>query len=282
MKREAPVRRGPIRNRAVATPAASLRTSNGRFTVGAVVDESVKTAMRAVEAVNETARGAVERGVDTAYMVIEEYMLRGRQAAGRNHQRRNGRHDMNDDRQNGGGFGGSGIGVGPWGAITPLLAPWMQMMRMWTDSMTAFFPGGSGVATDWMNQFIPGAAAWSGARPAVSVYVTSPSPVEVSATLDAGAEYAMLSVEPLAHSSGKGPSITDITAECTPSRIRLIVDVPSGQPIGCYSGSLIDNSGAKRGTVQLEVYARRGKAAPATARKSKRKTARKRSATTRK
>ena len=285
MKREAPARRGPIRNRALNIPAESPGVSRGGYTVGAMVDESVRTAMRAVEAADATVRGAVERGVDTAYMVIEEYMLRGRQAAGRNHQRRNGGKDMNDDRQNGGGFGGNGFGAGPWSAINPLMAPWMQMMRMWTDSMAALMPGGTGAAaTDWMNQFIPGAAAWSAARPAVAVHVTSENPVEVSASVDAGAEYATLSVAALQHSSGNGTSITGITAECTPSRIRLVVDVPKGQATGHYSGHIIDSSGANRGLVQLEVHPRRGGDAPAAAskgtRKGTRKAARKRTRAT--
>ena len=37
----------------------------------------------------------MERGVDTAYMVIEEYMLRGRQAAGPE-PRTDGRNDMSE------------------------------------------------------------------------------------------------------------------------------------------------------------------------------------------
>lgn len=277
VKRDAPVRGGPIRNRAI--PADAPRTAGSAYTMGAVVDETVKTAMRAVEAADATVRGAVERGVDTAYMVIEEYMLRGRQAAGRNHQRRNGGHEMTEDRQNSGGYGGGA--AGPWGAINPLMAPWLQMMRMWTDNMAAFIPGANG-ATDWMSQFMPGAAAWGAARPTVSMHVTSPGPVEISASVDAGAEYAMLSVEPLVHSGGRKDSLSGISAECTPGRIRLIVNVPAGQATGHYTGSIVDSSGTKRGVVQLDVHAKREAAKTAPARKRTRKTVRKRAAATRK
>ena len=278
VKREAPVRRGPIRNRAI--PVDAPHTAGGAYTMGAVVDESVKTAMRAVEAADATVRGAVERGVDTAYMVIEEYMLRGRQAAGRNHQRRNGGREMNEDRQSGGGYGGGA--AGPWNTINPFMAPWMQMMRMWTDNMAAFIPGANG-ASDWMSQFIPGAAAWGAARPTVSVHVASPRPVEVSANVDAGADYAVLSVEPLVHTGGRGDVLTGITAECTPGRIRLVVNVSAGQATGHYTGSLVDSNGNKRGTVQVDVLAARDASRPAGARKAARKKAtRKRAAATRK
>jgi hypothetical protein len=253
LKRDAPARSGPIRNKAVATPAASSRTGDSGLTVGAIVDESVKNAMRAVEAADATVRGAVERGVDTAYTVIEEYMLRGRQAAGRNHERRNGRHEMNDERHGGSNASNGGFGAGPWGAMNPM-AVWMQMMRAWTDSMSSMIPGANGLASDWMSQFMPGAAMWGGssARASISVQVSSQYPVEVKADLDSGAEYSMLTAEPLKMRSDEDATLA-VTLKCTPGLVRIGVTVPNGQAGGRYTGAVNDASGAKRGEITVDI-----------------------------
>jgi hypothetical protein len=268
LKREAPARRAPIRNKAVPAHDAAL-------SVGGIVDESVKTAMRAVEAGNATVRGAVERGVDTAYMVIEEYMLRGRQAAGRNHERRNGRHEMNDERQSGNGPSNGAYAGGPWAAMNPMMAPMMQMMRMWTDTMSSFMPGANGIATDWMNQFMPGAAMWGGtasARACVAVQVSSPYPVEVKADFDSGAEYSMLTAEPLKLVGAAEGSLA-VTLKCSPGLVKIGVSVPAGQVGGRYSGAVNDASGVKRGEIVVDIEAAVAKTRPATKRGRKRSSA---------
>jgi hypothetical protein len=233
------------------------------FTVGGIVDESVKNAMRAVEAADATVRGAVERGVDTAYMVIEEYMLRGRQAAGRNHERRNGRHEMNDERQGASGYQNNGFG-GPWGVMNPMMAPWMQMMRMWTENMSSLMPGANGIAADFMSQFMPGAAMWGGAaaRSSISVQVSSPYPVEVKADFDAGSEYSMLTADPLKISGGEDATLT-ATLKCSPGLVRISLTVPSGQAGGRYTGAVHDAAGVKRGEITVEVTSSAAKARPA-------------------
>ena len=235
---------------------------NERLSVGGIVDESVKTAMRAVEAADATVRGAVERGVDTAYMVIEEYMLRGRQAAGRNHERRNGRHEMNDERQ-GGSNSSNGAFGGPWAAMNPMIAPMMQMMRMWTESMSSLMPGANGIASEWMNQFMPGAAMWGGMAPArasVATHVSSPYPVEVKADLDSGAEYSMLTAEPLKLAGGDASLA--VTLKCSPSLVKIGVTVSAGQAGGRYCGAVKDASGVKRGEITVDVDAPAAKARP--------------------
>lgn len=246
------------------------------FTVGGIVDESVKSAMRAVEAADATVRGAVERGVDTAYMVIEEYMLRGRQAAGRNHERRNGRHEMNEERQGASNTSNGGFG-GAWGAMNPMMAPWMQMMRMWTESMSSFMPGANGMGADLMGQFMPGSAMWMGAaaaRASISVQVTSPYPVEVKADFDTGAEYSMLTAEPL-KVTGHGDATLVVALRCAPGLVRVGVTVPSGQAAGRYIGAVTDANGLRKGeiTVDVESPAARTKAAPPVTKRRKRSTA---------
>jgi hypothetical protein len=276
LKRHAPKRYGPIRNKVMtAAPTASdpSRTSGPGYTVGAIVDESVKTAMRAVEAADATMRGAVERGVDTAYTVIEEYMLRGRQAAGRNHGSRNGRNDMNDERQNGGvstGYQSGGYGGGPWNAFNPMMAPWMQLMRMWADNVAAFMP--PGMPMDWMNQFIPGGSAWGvpSARVSVSLGVASQRPVEVKADIDAGAEYSKLTAEPLIAGDGKGTPL-HAYLECTPGHISVRLTIPPTQPAGRYGGAVHDVAGIKRGQITIDIESSSAAASPAKASQRARK-----------
>ncbi|MEO8333499.1 MAG: hypothetical protein ABI664_00905 [bacterium] len=277
MKRDAPARSGPIRNKAVPAPMASPSGSAAGFTVGGIVDESVKSAMRAVEAADATVRGAVERGVDTAYMVIEEYMLRGRQAAGRNHERRNGRSEMNDERQGGNSYSNGAYGGGPWGATNPMMAPWMQMMRLWTESMSSLMPGPNpmATATDFMTQFMPGGAMWGGAsaaRASVSVQVSSPYPVEVKADIDAGAEYSMLTAEPLTL-TGDADVTLAVTLKCSPGLVRIGVTVPSGQAAGRYTGAVTDANGLRKGEISVDVEAPAARTQPPATKRRKRSTA---------
>ncbi|MEP6733536.1 MAG: hypothetical protein ABJE10_23020 [bacterium] len=278
VKREVPARRGPIRNKAVPMPADVPRTSASGLTVGAIVDEGVKTAMRAVEAADATVRGAVERGVDTAYMVIEEYMLRGRQAAGRNHERRNGRTEMNEG-QNGGGSGnnysGNGFGGGAWGPMNPMMAPWMQLMRMWSENMSALIPGGGGIATDWMTQMMsanPFMAPAPASRTTVSVHVASPAPVAVKADIDPGAMWSKLTAEPLTRHDNKSAPLT-VALVCKPGDVRVELSVAAGQPTGHYVGAVHDASGVKRGEIIVDVETTRATTSRAkTAAKRSRKT----------
>src|SRR5262249_16748198 len=125
--RDEPERTGPNRNNGSATrgPASAM---------GAVFDEGMATAVRMAESAGATMQDAVERGVDTAYTVIEDYMRRGQQAAGRYRDRTQGERAMNGDNYSN--------GYGPMGAM---MEPWMQAMRMWTQTMSAFVPGAAGM-----------------------------------------------------------------------------------------------------------------------------------------
>lgn len=224
MKRDEPERNGPIRNKPIATQL-------------------------------------LERGVETAYMVVEEYMLRGRQAAGRRHAGSNGhtshtgqeRPNMSNDRQDSGYGNGYANTAGP---IPAMMMPLMQMMRMWTDGMSQIVPGGS-MATEWMNQFMPGAASWAGTPSttrAISVHISSRSPAEVTVDLDPGAEYAKLSVDPLVVTGdNEAPHLAAIRFECETGHIRVRVTVPNDQPPGSYFGHIHDATGARRGELRVVI-----------------------------
>lgn len=245
IKRDVPPRAAPVRNRATGARGSAARAADDGFTVGTVVDEGLRTAFRAVQANDATIRGAVERGVDTAYTVIEEYMLRGRQAAGRHHERKNGSSDMGDDRnyrRNGWTNGGD---------YPPLLEPWMQIMRIWTDSMSAFMPGAAG----FPNPFAPRSAP-SGAKATVSVQVASRQPAEVVVDIDPGYERATLTAEPLLHiERALGARIIDFTVECRDGHVRVHLSAADNQPGGLYEADLRDADGVRRGTVRVDIQA---------------------------
>jgi hypothetical protein len=245
IKRDVPPRAAPVRNRATGARGGGTRAADDGFTVGTVVDEGIRTAFRTVQANDATIRGAVERGVDTAYTVIEEYMLRGRQAAGRHHERKNGSSDMGDDRnyrRNGWTSGGD---------YPPLLEPWMQMMRMWTDSMAAFMPGPAG----FPNPFAPRGSS-SGAKATVSVQVASRQPAEVVVDIDPGYERATLTAEPLLHvERALGARIVDFTVECRDGHVRVHLSAADNQPGGTYEADLRGTDGVRRGTVRVDIQA---------------------------
>ena len=205
----------------------------------------------------------LERGVETAYMVVEEYMRRGRQVAGRRSSSStsstssnsangdgHGRPDMSNDKP-GNGYSNSN----QWGQLPPMMMPFMQMMRMWTDGMSQLVPGG-GMAADWMNQFMPAGAAWSGtptATRALSVRVASKHAAEVTVDLEPGAEFAKLTADPLTPKSGDAPALAAVRFECETGHVRVRVTVPDDQPGGTYSGHIHDATGARRGELRVEI-----------------------------
>lgn len=244
LKREAPPRSAPIRN-SVTGALRDSTSSSIPLALSDAVDQSLKAAERLTATADATMKGAVERGVDTAYMVIEEYMRRGQEAASRFRQRNGGgRSDMNDDQQR---FGPFGNASGPMG---PIIAPWVQAMRMWTDAMATFAAGG-GPTVELMNRFLAGFAV---ARPKISVEVSSEYPTEVIVALDPGAELTKLTAEPLVHAEDKNaPPLAATVIDCASDIVRIRLTVPNDQPAGQYRGAIKDPAGIKRGELVAQV-----------------------------
>ncbi len=247
MRRDAPEREGPVRQRNFAGVVPPMQDMAHR--VEHIVTDGMKTAQRVVEAATEPLMGAVERGVHTAYVVIDEYIARGRDAAQRYQSPSVGNPYMSDNRQ----------GANPWGMwgsmapmMGPMMAPWMQMAKMWTDSMSAFVPGGAAA----MNQFMAGMGGapmrTNSARH--SVQVSSRLPATVSVSLDPDAEFMLLKVEPLAEAKGTtGPSLTDVTLESVNGHLTVRVTVPDTQPAGTYAGPVLDGGGNRRGEITVQL-----------------------------
>ena len=220
--------------------------------IDATVGEGLRTVERLAAASDAAVQGAVECGVRTAYTVIDEYMRRGREAAGRHGERPNWRGDMKDDRQNFGNWSTM------WGPMGPLMAPWMQVMQAWTTAMSAFVPGaaaqnpwnpyaGGGV---WGSSPSPTAAT----SPKVSVQVSSKCPTEVIPSMPPGADSMTLAADALEIDDGSGaPSLVGVAITCTPGHVRVSVTVPNDQPAGRYSGAIKDAAGMQVGDLTVDV-----------------------------
>ena len=250
-KRVPPERSGPVRNPVVSKPPdpTNARSTPGvGAAFGATVDEGLRTAERLAEFSSAAVRGAVECGVQTAYTVIDEYMRRGHEAAGRNRERSNGRGEMNDDRQNFGNWSAA------WGPMSPLMAQWTSAMRMWAEAWSTFVPG---VASQQPWNF--GAMGFAppsttAATPKVSVQVSSQYPTEVTASVYPGADAMTLAAEPLQMPDGSGaPSLVGVAITCSPGCVRVSVTVPSDQPAGCYVGAINDAGGKKCGDLRVVI-----------------------------
>lgn len=244
VKREPPERSGPIRQVGMGSSSASPAGAADPITPSSVVDQGLKTARLMARVADATVKGAVERGVETAYTVVDEYMTRGRNAAGR---RTDGRNGMSQDPQ----FST------PWGSSSDLLAPWWQMMRIWAEGMAAFMPGGPGPATAWLNAFVPGGAAWAGSTyqpPRVEVRVSSKSTAVVAVSLHPGADSLQLTTEPLAPAgNARKSSPLGLTFESFPGLVRVNVTVPDDQPADTYTFTIRDKDHYQRGELRVEV-----------------------------
>ena len=120
LRRVPPERTGPIRN-PVARTCHELMTSGIRHrdwrTVDATLGEGLRTAQRLAAVSDAAVQGAVECGVRTAYTVIDEYMRRGREAAGRIGNSPDWRNDMSDNRSATQSVHGLGSDVAVHGAV---------------------------------------------------------------------------------------------------------------------------------------------------------------------
>ena len=160
VKREPPLRGGPVRNVTMAfrSPDPAAPESGAASSAPPPV---------------EGPRGVVEQAVATAYRVFEEYMQRGRQAAHRQHQ----------TEETG----------GPMRQQDPAamaMQYWTNMAQTWFGAMAPFMawgmPGMPGAGRTW-DQGGPMAGAppatTVGHRLALAVEVTSPHPTEVRVSL---------------------------------------------------------------------------------------------------
>lgn len=247
--RPPPQRTAPIRNKF----ASSARVDDQRvddqgraaFSASVVGNRAARKAKSTVKSADEKMRRTVERGVDTAYMVIEEYMRHGRQAAGRQQQRS--ATEGGEAKLNGQHSGSIAAG---WKALAPLAAPLMQVLRQLTTGTAA---SSAGIAADWINQFVSGQASQT-SQPAIAIQVSAQAQTEVTVQLLPGADAHNLSAEPLVHTDRQdAPPLVSLGLESKAGRVRVRLTVPNDQPAGTYAGALYDETGTKRGELRVEI-----------------------------
>jgi len=243
--RNQPKRAGPIRNFAGAPP----RPNDG-VGLATAVGTGFEAGQTALSVTGDVARGVVDAGVQTAYMVYEEYINRGREAAQRYRARRG---DMCQSDWN---QPGQDPWAQAWGPMAPMVAPWTQMMRLWAQSMSMWVPGAGEMASQWMS---PGAWTGNGSShpPRVTVSVTSDDPTEVTAELKPGSAGLRLSAEALKRdtATSDAPTIAGVTVDCLAieNRVRVAVVVPKDQPEGSYRGAVRDQFGNEQGHVVVRI-----------------------------
>jgi hypothetical protein len=201
------------------------------------------------------AKGYVEQGVEMAYRVIEEFMARGRRAAGAAGPAWTRTEPMqNNNPQNMAGM---------------MMAYWMDMSRMWLGMMGPFMAQGfrpGGPAAGPYGQYTTGgqpavAAPAEAGRARAVVELHTEQPAEVTVELQRPAAVGRLQVTPLTGTLGESPAIAgaDVTGQEDGS-VRLRVKVPAGQPRGFYRGSIVAADGTPLGTVDVRVLGRAGDA----------------------
>jgi hypothetical protein len=151
LKRPTPQRQAPLRRPPLGLPASMGATLNGALgaaidtsqTISAGLGAAVRQGLDSGQAMSEAAgagvQGFVERGVNTAYQVIEEYMQRGQEAAQRLSPAGPGpaRPGLAADAAN----AWAQNLAGPLGqTASSLAAPWMQLVRAWVDGVGTLAP----------------------------------------------------------------------------------------------------------------------------------------------
>jgi hypothetical protein len=224
LQREPPRRTGPNRRAAKEPPQADpVRTVNG-------LEHGIKAAGLLARAADAAARGVVEQGVDTAYAVIDEYMTRGRNAAGR--------------------YGMSRPHTGQSGQWS-YPSPGMQLMRMWADWVSCFVPAGP--MNMWGNVF----AADPCARPGtvkVEVEVASLKPAKVVVDLHSGADGLQLKAYPVGNPTEKAlADLLDLEFSTCPGRVTVRVAVPDDHSTGSYAFVVRDTDQRDQGDLRVHI-----------------------------
>lgn len=260
LRRPALDRQGPVRNSVMrgATPAGSRQ------------DNGVQPGGRSHRPAPGTLQGAVEKTVAAAYALSDQLMHRGYSAAS-HYSRPFGGPNMSDPHHRGprdgwsspfspppGGRPGSEGGSGPWDARGPMgvwMEPWLQMMRLWTDSLYAMSGSTNPMAT-W------GSGAGRSTSPGTSVQVQSIRPTRVTMDLAPGADLEELVVGPL-HLSGDAEATTlhGVTLSSRPGQYTVELDVSDDQAPGVYVATVENRWRRPLGELRVEITGEASKAA---------------------
>jgi hypothetical protein len=241
----------------------------------------VEAAREATDASSSAIQGAVENTVATAYALSDQLMNRGYWAAGlysrstggptmsSNPYRGEGRYPP--DARPGGGPPGSESGADPWGSRALWgfwTEPWMQLMRMWTDSLYMLSS-----SANPMNPMNPLASAMGvGGNPGVSIEVQSARPVRVTLDLAPRSDFETLSVGPLVLASDpSSDTLDEVSVSARPGQYSVHVQVSDQHAPGLYIGSVESAPRRVLGELRVEIIGAAKK--PAAKKKAARKKA---------
>jgi hypothetical protein len=248
LRRRAPDRRGPVRNSVLRGP--------DRFRDP--MDDGMQPTGESPRAYPGTVQGAVEKTVAAAYALSDQLMQRGYSAAS-HYSRPFGDPTMSDHRHRGppssyppppGGRAGPEGGSGPWDPRGPMglwMEPWLQMMRLWTDSLYALSSSGGPMASR-------GAAGGGRGNPAMSVQVQSARPARVTMDLAPGSDFEELTVNPLRLSGGPDAETLDgVSLSSRPGQYTIDVKVSDEQAPGAYVGTVENRWRRPLGELRIEI-----------------------------
>ncbi len=283
VRRPAPHRQAPERRPPLGLPPSMGAALNGALGaalgsgMGAAVRQSLDTSRAMSGAAEATMQGFVERGVNTAYQVIDEYMRRGQEAA---------------QRFSPPGFGSAGPGyanpgfaadaagawaqnlAGPLGqAASSMAVPWVLLLRAWADSLAPMAPM-AGQAAGWPSA--PGApagateaasaatsAAPSAASPAAPASATGPrakitvecvarQPAEMAVSLEPGADLAALHAKWSCEGAGAaGPG--DVVVYSEPGHVHVRLALCEQSAPGRHVAALVDGQGQEWGSLSVRI-----------------------------
>lgn len=243
VKRPVPAQTGPVRNPAAAPPRPGQ--------AAAAPGDLFSAAGAAV-------CGVLENGVRTAYAVIDEYMRRGREAAGTIFNDPNRRGFMNDDRgssasgYNAGGYYGPGnFAGGNYGAPNPMGAlaqQWLAMaMQAWGMAMSSLNPA------QWPQGMNPNAWAGQQQPASIAVSISATRPVEVTANLYT-ADPAGLLCDALRADGGTAGTIEPPSIVRDGGSLRLSAKLGAKQQAGTYRAFIRKKSdGTVAGDITMVV-----------------------------
>lgn len=301
MKRPEPQRQAPLRRPPLGLPASVGASLNGALGAAMDTSQALSSGLNAAvrqgldssqamgQAVETGVQGYVERGVNTAYQVIEEYMRRGQDAAQRLSPlgAQPARPSIAVDAAN----AWAQNLAGPLGqTATSLAGPWMQLVRAWVDGVSTLAPMAGQVASQVagqvgelnrmgvLNSFTgtgPAAPAPGGAtstsastspasaaaaapvtaspRAKVTLEFMSGQPAGVSVSLEPGADLAALQAH-WGASQGEctaGPG--EVVLYSAPGHVHVRLTLASAPTPGRHAATLKDSHGQCWGDVTVVI-----------------------------
>lgn len=231
-QRPSPPRQAPLRRPPLGMPSSVGSAVNGAAEAGA--------------------QGFVERGVDTAYTVIDAYLRRGQQAAQRQQPfeaQGAARPFVAPDPLS---AWPKGVSAALGQTASSIAGPWLQLARAWVDGLAALAPlaGRMGAAVDPAGTAASRAAA--GPRAKVTIEFVSRRLAEVEVSLEPGADLVNLHA---AWSRDGQPATApgELVFHSAPGHVHVRVAVSDAASTGRHHAAVVDGGGQVWGSAAIKI-----------------------------